>query len=170
MSLRNGLTVTDVERRNNLLDRLDTTFAAYEKGDQLLDGLDRFSQQALSVITSPRAREAFDISKETPSFSEKFGSSDFGASCLLSLRLVEAGVRFVTISSNGWDTHNNNWDALKTKQLPPFDQGLAALLKGLEERGLLESTVVYVTGEFGRTPKINTTRNGRDHYRDACSC
>ena len=164
VSLRNGLTVTDIERRNNLRDRLDTTFAAYEKQDQLLEGLDRFSEQALSVITSPRAREAFDISKEPESFSKQFGSSDFGASCLLGLRLVESGVRFVTISSNGWDTHQNNWESLKTKQLPPLDQGLSGLLNGLEQRGLLESTVVYVTGEFGRTPKINTTRGGRDHY------
>jgi len=164
VSLRNGLTVTDVQRRNNLLDRLDTTFAAYEKQDQLLEGLDRFSEQALSVITSPRAREAFDIGKEPESFSKQFGSSDFGASCLLSLRLVESGVRFVTVSSNGWDTHNNNWEALKTKQLPPFDQGLSGLLTGLQQRGLLDSTIVYVTGEFGRTPKINTTRGGRDHY------
>ncbi len=164
VSLRNGLTVTDVERRNNLRDRLDTTFASFEKEDQLLDGLDRFSEQALSVITSPRAREAFDISKEPESFSRQFGSSDFGASCLLGLRLVESGIRFVTISSNGWDTHQNNWDSLKTKQLPPFDQGLSGLLTGLEQRGLLESTAVFVTGEFGRTPKINTTRGGRDHY------
>ena len=83
------------------------------------------------------------------------------------MRLVESGVPFVSIQSGGWDTHNDNWTNLKTKLLPPFDTGLAALLVGLEQKGLLDSTTVYVTGEFGRTPKINKERNGRDHYARA---
>ncbi len=136
----------------------------FERDNQLLEGLDRFSQQAYAMITSSRAREAFDTSKEPESFSAKFGGSPFGQSCLLATRLVGAGVRFVTVSTGGWDTHTNNWATCKDRLLPPFDEGLSALLQGLEEKGLLESTVVYVTGEFGRTPKINTTRNGRDHY------
>lgn len=164
ISLGNGVTIEDVEQRNNLLNRLDTAFAGYESQNQLLQGLDRFSQQAYSMITSARAREAFDVSREAPSYSEKFGESPFGQSCLLATRLVEAGVRFVTISTGGWDTHRDNWNALRTRQLPPFDEGLSGLLLGLEEKGLLESTVVFVTGEFGRTPKINTDRGGRDHY------
>ncbi|MCA9081673.1 MAG: DUF1501 domain-containing protein, partial [Planctomycetaceae bacterium] len=147
-----------------LLNKLDTAFSGFEKNSQLLEGLDKFSQQAYSMITSPRARDAFDISQESPAFAEKFGDSGFGQSCLLATRLVESGVRFVTVSTGGWDTHTNNWDKLKTSLLPPLDQGLAALLSGLQEKGLLESTAVFVTGEFGRTPKINTTRGGRDHY------
>ncbi len=164
ISLGNGLTVADVEKRQNLLGKLDTAFAGFERDNQLLEGLDRFSQQAYAMITSSRAREAFDTSKEPESSSAKFGGSPFGQSCLLATRLVGAGVRFVTVSTGGWDTHTNNWATCKDRLLPPFDEGLSALLQGLEEKGLLESTVVYVTGEFGRTPKINTTRNGRDHY------
>ncbi len=164
IALGNGLTVEDVEQRQGLLSRLDTAFAGFEQNSQLLEGLDKFSQQAYSMITSPRARKAFDISQESPAYTEKFGASAFGQSCLLATRLVESGVRFVTVSTGGWDTHTNNWESLKTKLLPSLDTGLAALFAGLQEKGLLESTVVYVTGEFGRTPKINTTRNGRDHY------
>lgn len=164
ISLGGGVTVEDVERRHQLLSQVDTAFAGYEKDSQLLDGLDQFSQQALGVITSPRAREAFNTGKEDPKFAEQYGTSPFGQSCLLATRLVESGVRFVTVSTGGWDTHRDNWNALKTRLLPPFDEALAGLLCGLEQRGLLESTAVYVTGEFGRTPKINTERNGRDHY------
>jgi hypothetical protein len=164
MSLGGGLTVEDVEKRQNLLTKLDSTFGEFEAENQLLDGLDQFGQQAHSMITSSRAREAFDIGQESPEFAKPFGDSGLGASCLLALRLVESGVRFVTVTNGGWDTHRDNWNALKDRQLPPLDESLAALFNGLEQRGLLESTIVYVTGEFGRTPKINTERNGRDHY------
>lgn len=164
MSLGSGLTVEDLEKRNNLLARLDRTFGEFESENQLLDGLDQFGQQAHAMITSAKSREAFDISRESKEFTEPFGKSGLGASCLLALRLVEAGVRFTTITNGGWDTHRENWDALSTRLLPPLDESLAALFAGLETRGLLDSTIVYVTGEFGRTPKINTERNGRDHY------
>lgn len=164
ISLGKGVTVADVEKRQTLLRDLDTTFSGFEKQSQLLDGLDRFSQQAYSIVTSPHARKAFDVSQEPAAFAAPFGSSGFGQSCLLALRLVESGVRFITITNGGWDTHNDGFNALKNKQLPPFDEGLAALLQGLSERGLLDTTVVYVTGEFGRTPKINNQRVGRDHY------
>jgi uncharacterized protein (DUF1501 family) len=116
------------------------------------------------MITSPKAREAFDVGKESPEFAKPYGESPFGMSCLLATRLVASGVRFVTISYNGWDTHFKNWERLKDAMLPPLDAGLAALFNGLESRGLLKTTTVYVTGEFGRTPKINTERGGRDHY------
>ncbi len=167
VTLGNGLTVADVEKRRSLLEDLDTTFKSVEKNSQLLDGLDRFGDQAYSMITSSRSREAFDVSKESPSYAAPFGTTGFGQSCLLASRLVESGVRFVTVNYGGWDTHNDNWVRLKTKQLPPFDEGLAALFNGLAQKGLLASTCVFVTGEFGRTPKINTTRNGRDHYARA---
>ncbi|QDT97511.1 DUF1501 domain-containing protein [Gimesia aquarii] len=164
ISLRSGLTVENIERRESLLRDIDQTFNGLEKNSQLIEGLDQFGQQAYSIITSKRARDAFDISKESPAFSKPFGESSFGQSCLLASRLVESGVRFVTVSTGGWDTHRNNWDSLENRLLPSLDTGLSALFNGLAEKGLLESTAVYVTGEFGRTPKINRERGGRDHY------
>ncbi|WP_254507451.1 DUF1501 domain-containing protein [Anatilimnocola floriformis] len=166
ISLGNGLTIEEVERRQNLLSDLDRTFAKVEKDSQLLTGLDRFSEQAHSIITSKRARDAFDVSKESPKFAEPFGGDTFGMSCLLATRLIESGVRFVTLTLGGWDTHQNNFTNLKTKQLPQLDTGVAALLNGLHQKGLLDSTAVFVTGEFGRTPKINSRseEGGRDHY------
>jgi hypothetical protein len=166
ISLQNGLTVTEVEKRQNLLKDLDKTFAQFESENQLLDGLDRFGEQAHSIITSKRTRSAFDISQESPAFAKAFGEDAFGLSCLLSCRLIESGVRFVTMSMGGWDTHQDNFTRLKTNLLPKLDTGLAALFNGLSEKGLLESTAVFVTGEFGRTPKINSrsAEGGRDHY------
>lgn len=164
ISMSGGLTIEDIERRRNLLTSLDRTFSDVEKESQLLDGMDEFGKQAHTVITSTRAREAFDISKESPEFTKPFGTSALGSSCLLALRLVESGVRFVTVTNGGWDTHRDNWNVLKTRQLPALDAALFGLFTGLAARGLLDSTVVFVTGEFGRTPKINQERIGRDHY------
>ncbi len=166
ISLPGGIGVDEVERRQSLLKKLDRRFSELEKDDQLLDGLDRFGDQAYSMITSSRARQAFDISQEPESFAKQFGEDGFGQSCLLSLRLVEAGVRLVSLQLGGWDTHQDNWTRLKENNLPKLDAGLSGLLIGLEQRGLLESTAVFVTGEFGRTPKINTrsAEGGRDHY------
>ena len=166
ISLAGGIGVEEVKRRQGLLQKLDRRFAELEKADQLLDGLDRFGEQAYSMITSPRARQAFDISQEPESFAQQFGEDSFGQSCLLALRLVESGVRLVTVQLGGWDTHRDNFTKLKDTNLPKLDEGLSGLLNGLEQRGLLDSTAVFVTGEFGRTPKINTrsTEGGRDHY------
>jgi hypothetical protein len=156
----------EIRRREKLLGNLDVAFKGYEQSSQLIEGLDKFGQKAYDMVMSPTAKNAFDISQEAPGFAKNFGETPFGASCLLALRLVEAGTRFVTLSYGGWDTHNSNWDRLKDRLLPPFDQGLAALFNGLETRGLLDSTAVIVTGEFGRTPKINNRppSPGRDHY------
>lgn len=166
IALSGGITVAEMEKRQSLLRSLDHVFQGVQDDSQLLQGLDRFSHQAHSIITSKRAREAFDISQESSAFAEKFGKTGFGQSCLLATRLIESGVRFVTISLGGWDTHQDNFTRLKTKLLPVLDEGLAALFTGLEEKGLLKKTAVLVTGEFGRTPKINTrsAEGGRDHY------
>ena len=166
ISLPGGIGIDEVKRRQSLLSKLDRRFAELEKNDQLLDGLDQFGEQAYSMITSSRARTAFDISKEPESFARQFGEDSFGQSCMLALRLVESGVRFATVQLGGWDTHTDNFTKLKDTNLPKLDAGLSGLLNGLAERGMLESTAVYVTGEFGRTPKINSrsSEGGRDHY------
>jgi hypothetical protein len=163
-----GQTPLDVDRRNKLLERLDTKFKSADAKSDLIHGLDRFSDQAVDILSSRKAREAFDIAKESPSLAKSFGDDPFGQSCLLATRLVESGVRFVTVNHGGWDTHQNNTDAMKRK-LPVLDAGLAGLFAALASKGLLESTTVYVTGEFGRTPKINP-RAGRDHYPRAMFC
>ena len=139
---------------------------------QLVSGLDEFDQRAYAMLTSDKARQAFDLSRESPSINGLFGDDGFSASCLLATRLVEAGVRFVTVSLGGWDTHADNFTQLKTKLLPQLDAGLAGLFNALSAKGLLDSTSVFVTGEFGRTPKINqrTAEGGRDHWPRAMFC
>ena len=163
ITLGQGLTVEEVEKRRGLLNDLDTAFRGYEKQSDLVNGLDKFSQRAYDIISSPRSRQAFDISRESASITGLFNESPVAQSCLLATRLVEAGVKFVSVSMGGWDTHANNFQALKTKQLPDLDSALSGLFLSLQEKGLLETTAVFVTGEFGRTPKINP-RAGRDHY------
>src|SRR3954469_25833885 len=125
ITLRNGLTVEDVEKRRDLLKSLDRTFSGFEKESDLVHGLDRFSQRAYDIISSPRSREAFDVSREKPEVAAPFGTSAVGQSCLLAARLIESGVRFVTLSSGGWDTHENNFDRLKSRLLPDLDTALA---------------------------------------------
>ncbi len=169
ITLRGGLTVAEVEKRRDLLKNLDTTFAGFEKNSDLINGLDRFSQRAYDIISSPRSRDAFDIGKEKPEVAQLFGESAVGLSCLLATRLVESGVRFVTLSSGGWDTHDNGFDRLKSRLLPDLDFALSGLFTTLAHKGLLETTAVFVTGEFGRTPKINP-RAGRDHFPRAMCC
>ena len=158
--------INQVNERRDLLSNLDARFSSLEGDDELLDGLDEFSKQAHSIITSRQAQEAFDISKESPSFARPFGDQSFGQSCLLATRLIESGVRFVSLEMGGWDTHEDNFSRLKNILLPNLDIGLSALFNGLTEKGLMDSTAVYVTGEFGRTPRINsrTEEGGRDHY------
>lgn len=163
MALGRGLTVTDVERRQKLLSDLDSTFRGIDNDTEILAGLDKFSEQAHNIISSRASREAFDVSKENVEVAKSFGETPFGQSCLLAVRLIESGVKFVTVQIGGWDTHNDNFTRLKTKLLPEFDAGVAALFRTLSDRGLLASTSVMVTGEFGRTPKINA-RGGRDHW------
>ena len=105
LSLSGSMTLADVARRERLLSSVDTTFRSIEKNSDILSGLDQFSEQAYNMISSKRAREAFDISKESTKLREKFGEGEVGQSALLALRLVESGVRFVTISTGGWDMH-----------------------------------------------------------------
>lgn len=164
-----GVTLEDVDRRQNLVKRYDTAFGEAAKEDKILSGMDEFGQKAYSMMRSTKAREAFDLSREPQSITGLFGSDQFSASCLLASRLVESGVKFVTVNLGGWDTHSDNFTSLKTRKLPELDAGLSGLFTALAAKGLLESTVVFVTGEFGRTPKVNA-RAGRDHYPRAMFC
>jgi len=131
-----------------------------------LDAMGRFTQPGHVTETSSRFRQAVAFGEESPAFAEPFGEETFGASCLLACRMVESGVRFVTLSQGGWDTHQDNFSRLRESLLPQLDTALSSLLNGLAQKGLLESTAVFVTGEFGRTPKIigRCAKGGRDHH------
>ena len=170
--MQGGMTLREFENRHKLLKDLDSTFASLEQESQLVEGLDDFNRKAFNMITSAKAREAFDISKETPSFAKPFGDQAFGNSCLLATRLIESGVRFVTLRLGGWDTHQSNFERLAENLLPNLDTGLSALFNGLEQKGLLDSTAVFVSGEFGRTPKLISGERNREEtiIHAACSC
>ena len=169
LSLNGGLTLADLDRRQNLVKRFDHAFDSLGDEDKLLVGLDRFSQRAFDMIRSPKVRTALDLTKESEAITKLFSDHSFAQSCLLAARLVETGVRFVTVSFTGWDTHEENFPRLKDELLPPLDAGLSGLFLALEAKGLLESTTVFATGEFGRTPKVNG-RGGRDHYPRSMFC
>lgn len=164
-----GVTLEDVDRRQDLAKRYDTAFGDMAKEDRLLSGMDQFGQKAYAMMRSPKAREAFDLSKESTNITDLFGVDGFSQSCLLATRLVENGVRFITLNLGGWDTHAGNFTTLKDRLLPTLDSGLSGLFQTLALKGMLESTAVFVTGEFGRTPAINKTA-GRDHYPRAMFC
>jgi len=169
LSLRNGVTLDDVERRQNMLARYDNAFGEFAREDKILAGMDQFGQKAYDMMRSNKARDAFDLSKESMGINELFGKDQFSQSCLLATRLIEAGVRFVTVNLGGWDTHQDNFGSLKNRLLPQLDAGLSGLFLALDQKGMLDSTTVFVTGEFGRTPRINQ-RGGRDHYPRAMFC
>jgi uncharacterized protein (DUF1501 family) len=129
--------------------------------------VDDFYQQSYRLVTSPEAQAAFDIQREPPEVRNRYGRNGFGQRALLARRLVEAGVPFVTLYNGGWDHHVDIFPKL-AGQLPPVDAAVATLIEDLDERGMLDRTMVIVLGEFGRTPKINE-RAGRDHWSNAMS-
>ena len=169
LSLAKGVTLEEVERRQNILARYDNAFGDFTKEDKLLAGMDQFNRKAYAMMRSEKTRAAFDVSKESKPIADLFGAEGFSQSCLLATRLVESGVRFVTVNLSGWDTHSENFTSLKTRLLPALDGGLSGLFLALAAKGLLDTTSVFVTGEFGRTPKVNV-RAGRDHYPRAMFC
>ena len=131
-------------------------------------GLDGFHEQAHRLVTSSLTNQAFDINAESDKTRDDYGRTMVGQQCLLARRLVEAGVPFVTVQHAGWDHHNTIFKYLKDRWLPTFDVAFSALLLDLEQRGLLDDTLVLALGEFGRTPKINKD-SGRDHWPGAMS-
>ena len=161
LSLPNGIDDKRFAKRRSMRSIVDSHFSALEKSDAL-DGMDSFYQRAYGMISSPEARDAFDLNKEPAKLRDEYGRNTAGGRFLLARRLVESGVRFVSTTYGGWD-HHTNIAAANASQLPPFDQAFAALIRDLDQRGMLEDTLVMVTSEFGRTPKINANA-GRDHW------
>ena len=160
-----GLPLSTFERRRRALELLDNLPRKSAEHAGALEATDTFYQNAFEIISSPQTKQAFDLSQEKPALRDAYGRNYFGQSCLLARRLVESGARFVTVSSGGWDTHSNNFKTLRTK-LPPVDQGIPALIDDLEQRGLLDTTLVVWMTDFGRTPEINAN-SGRDHSSTA---
>lgn len=166
------LTLDRLRKRREMIRKVDS-LAGELSATPLTESRDKFIDQAYGLLTSAAAQAAFKIDAEADATRDRYGRTPFGQSCLLARRLVESGVPFVTINDRGmaqlgWDTHAQNFPTIKTNLAPPLDQGVAALVADLAERGLLETTMVIVMGEFGRTPQINPNA-GRDHHGRANS-
>lgn len=166
ITLDGNLTIDKFRARRKLMKDIDLAFKGYEQLDESVRSLDRFSEDAYRIISSPRSRKAFDLSAESDQELDRFGRHEFGQSMMLTTRLIEAGVRFVTVLLEGWDTHQDNFNQLGRNLLPSLDQSLSAMFDRFSEKGLMESTSILVTGEFGRTPKVNKNA-GRDHWAQA---
>jgi len=166
LSLPDGVTPERMEARRGLLDAVDGHFSQLEQSDAL-EAMNSYYQRAYSLISSQNAREAFNIRAEPEEVRERYGSHAFGQRLLLARRLVEGGARFVTVMDGGWDHHQNIKRGLESK-LPYVDQGVATLIAELDERGMLDSTLVVLATEFGRTVRINADA-GRDHWPRAFS-
>jgi hypothetical protein len=161
-----NLTDRRTRRRRTLLESVDALAERVHGNDQIAT-YGEFQQRASALVLSSEARSAFAIDKESAGLRDHYGRTTFGQSCLLARRLVERGVRFVTINNGGWDHHARIWDNLG-RRLPEFDRGFSALLLDMDDRGLLADTLVLAFGEFGRTPRINRDV-GRDHWGPAAS-
>jgi hypothetical protein len=161
LNLPGGVDDKRFTTRRKVLEAVNEHFAKREKADNIA-AMDTFYQRAYSLISSQKAREAFNINAEPAPIRDEYGRNAAGQRMLMARRLVEAGVRFVSLTYGGWDMHVNIKPSM-AGQMPAFDQAFATLIRDLERRGLLDSTLVMVTSEFGRTPKINGTA-GRDHW------
>jgi len=176
LSMEGGMTFDRLNTRSKLLSSLDTLRREVDAGGQL-ESMDKFQQKAFAMVTSEKARRAFDLDAEPRKVRERYGFMKpyvaptpdrcgvpaWSQRMLLARRLVEAGVRLVTVDLRWWDTHVKGYETMRDGFLPRWDQAYSALIEDLDERGLLESTMVLAWGEFGRTPKVNKT-GGRDHW------
>jgi Protein of unknown function (DUF1501) len=174
LALPAGVDASRASRRRGLLHAFDGARRDVDASG-LMDGLDRFDQEAFSIVLGRAARQAFDLSKEDPRLRDRYGRDQWCQSALLARRLVEAGVRFVTLTFSGWDFHSSLENGMK-RVLPLLDSAVGTLVEDLESRGMLESTIIIVMGEFGRTPRVNTTGvpgadpiPGRDHWGNVMS-
>jgi hypothetical protein len=179
LELRSEVSSTRLARRARLRDTIAQGMPAIERATERFD-LDEYYAQALNLVISGRAREAFDLGREQPATRDRYGRNSFGQSCLLARRLVEAGTRFVEVNwpsvansgdAHRWDHHTELSTQIRQHAGPMLDAGLASLVADLDERGLLDETLVVAVGEFGRSPKrgVNTSGNGssddgRDHW------
>jgi hypothetical protein len=163
ITLPTGFSLEELDKREKLLEGFDKGLNDLDKSADIVDGLDTFHREALEILRSDKTKNAFNLAKESQALRDKYTNAPFGMGLLASRRLVEAGVRFVSISVGGWDTHGQNFKTLKERNLPALDQPLATLISDLDEHGLLDTTIVMVAGEFGRTPKVNKNA-GRDHW------
>ena len=167
------ITLERLNSRRSLLQQLGDQITALDKSSIARD-LDNYKRQAYDLLTSDKTQRAFDLSREPQQVRKRYGKNLFGSCMLTARRLVEAGVRFVGVTTesalNGqigagqWDTHSNNFRLLKNFNLPTLDQNYTALIEDLDARGMLDSTLVVVMGEMGRTPKVNKNAGGRDHW------
>jgi hypothetical protein len=161
------VTADRLDRRRSLLDQIDRSVATIE-ASRAAQGMNHFQQQVFSLLTSAKTRAAFDISREPDAVLDRYGRNLWGSSMIIARRLVEAGSTFVSVnweeadSGNHWDMHSNNFGMCRVL-LPLLDQLVSGLILDLEERGLLDSTLVIVMGEMGRTPRLNGSA-GRDHW------
>jgi len=161
-----NMELSRVDRRKNMLTAIDNLQKAADLQPKAYDALDEHYKAALNMITAPETKRAFDIGSEDPKLRDRYGRTPLGQRMLLARRLIESGVRFVTVSDPAWDNHQDCFNALKTSRMPPIDQALPELLIDLEQQGLLETTLVVWMTDFGRTPKINSA-SGRDHWATA---
>src|SRR5271157_2920800 len=175
LSLPAGFSVQRMEGRQALLAQFQAHRDALDgRASRVSDPMSEQRQRAMSLLLSGKVSRAFDLSLEDPRLRDRYGRHMYGQSLLLARRLVEAGVPIVQVNMGrvqSWDTRSANFTSLKERLLPPTDRGVAALLDDMESRGLLDETLVVVTGEFGRTPRIgastgnNNTRDGPDHWQ-----
>ena len=167
------VTLNRLDRRRSLLEQIDEKRATLT-GSKREENLGEFQRTAIDLLTSTKTRDAFDLSQELPEVRERYGRNLFGSCMLTARRLVESGVRFVGVTTESqidgkvgagqWDTHSNNFKLLKNFNLPTLDRNYSALIEDLAERGLLDSTLVILMGEMGRTPKVKPQNGGRDHW------
>jgi hypothetical protein len=178
LRLRPEVSSSRLERRGRLRDQIEQGMPALERATARHE-LDSYYGRALNLVLSGRARNAFDLSRETPASRDRYGRNTFGQCCLLARRLIEAGTRFVEVNwpkvansdNHSWDVHEGLSRRMRTQSGPMFDTGLSALIRDLDERGLLARTLVVAVGEFGRSPQrgLSTSGNsntddGRDHW------
>lgn len=176
LRLPNGVSQPEFNRRRSLREIMNNEFRKLDTDQTALDTMDSFYKQAYTMISSDKVRNAFDLSQESDKLKQTYGMGRFlenghygkpygaqaGMRMLLARRLVEAGARFVSLTFGAWDTHVQIRETFQ-KQMPPLDNAIAALINDLDDRGMLDSTLVWVASEFGRTPKINASA-GRDHW------